>query len=118
MPAGRCDMTVFQKKLWTGLVVMALLSPIGIFLPNFFNAEDAWGEWSAEKLKELIGYVPAGLEKLADLWKAPIPDYNPGGEGASMAAQAVWYVVSGLIGILLVAGAVYLLARLLQRHEK
>ncbi len=118
MPAGRCDVTPFQKKLWTGLVVMALLSPIGIFLPKYFDAEDAWGEWSAEKLQELIGYIPAGLGKLADLWKAPMPDYNPAGDGAVLGIQAVWYVVSGLLGILLVAGAMYLLARLLRRHGK
>ncbi|HSW62065.1 MAG TPA: PDGLE domain-containing protein [Dissulfurispiraceae bacterium] len=111
-------MTAFQKKLWTGLVVMALLSPIGIFLPKFFGAEDAWGEWSAAKLKELIGYIPAGLEKLAALWKAPIPDYNPGGEDAALGIQVVWYVVSGLLGILLVAGVVYLLAKLSKKDEK
>lgn len=111
-------MTAFQKKLWIGLAVMALISPIGIILPALFNAGDAWGEWSAEKLKELIGFVPAGLEKLADFWKAPMADYNPGGEGASMIVQAFWYVASGLLGILLVAGVVFLLARLLRRNEK
>jgi hypothetical protein len=111
-------MTAFQKKLWIGLAVMALISPFGIILPALFNAEDAWGEWSAAKLKKLIGFVPAGLEKLADFWRAPMADYNPAGEGASMAAQAFWYIASGLLGILLVVGMVYLLARLLRRHEK
>ncbi len=110
-------MTTFQKKLWIGLVVMALLSPVGVVLPKLLNAEDAWGEWSAEKLKELIGFVPAGLAKLTDLWKSPMTDYNPAGDGASLGIQSVWYIASGLLGIFLVAGTVYLLARLLKRRE-
>jgi hypothetical protein len=110
-------MSSFQKKLWMGLVIMAVFSPLGVVVPKLFNAEDAWGEWSSEKLKELIGYVPAGLEKLADLWKAPMPDYNPAGDAASLGVQMFWYILSGLFGILLIVGAVYLLARILRRHE-
>lgn len=111
-------MKPFQKRLWLGLGVMALLSPLGVVLPKLLNAEDAWGEWSSEKLREMVGYLPGGLGKLADLWKAPIADYNPAGDGASLGVQILWYIVSGLIGILLVAGTVYLLGRLLRRHEK
>jgi hypothetical protein len=107
-------MTSFQKRIWTGLVVMALLSPLGIFLPYYFGAGDAWGEWSAEKLREALGYAPAGLEKLADLWKAPVSDYNPGGEAAPIWIQALWYVFSGALGISIVVCAAYLLARLLR----
>ena len=109
-------MTKFQKKLWIGLVVMALLSPIGIFLPQFFMAEGAWGDWSSEKLKEMMGFVPAGLERLADLWKAPIAGYNLGGEGASVWVQGLWYIVSGLIGILIVGCIAYFLARIINRN--
>lgn len=118
MPFGRYKMAPFQKKLWAGLIVMALLSPLGIILPKLFHAEDAWGEWSSEKLKELLGFVPAGLEKLADLWKAPMPDYNPGGDGASLGVQMGWYIFSGLLGVILVAGAIYVLGRIFRRHEK
>jgi hypothetical protein len=35
-------MTKFQKKLWIGLAIMALLTPLGIYLPKKFNAGDAW----------------------------------------------------------------------------
>jgi hypothetical protein len=111
-------MTTFQKKLWTGLVVMALLSPLGIFMPQYFMAEGAWGEWSSEKLKEMLGFVPAGLEKLADLWKAPIAGYNLGGEDASIWTQAVSYIVSGILGILIVGCIAYALARIIKRNER
>ncbi|HMK43006.1 MAG TPA: hypothetical protein VK445_02595 [Dissulfurispiraceae bacterium] len=111
-------MSAFQKKLLAGLVIMALMSPLGIYLPQLFKSVDAWGEWSPEKLKELIGFVPAGLERLADLWKAPIPDYNAAGEGASFGAQAFWYVASALAGIAIGGGIAFLLGRALRRRDK
>jgi|WetSurMetagenome_2_1015567.scaffolds.fasta_scaffold00020_4 cobalt/nickel transport protein len=117
MLSARCKMTTFQKKLWAGLVVMALLSPLGILLPSYFDAEDAWGEWSGEKLNEMLGYIPAGFEEFADIWKAPIPDYNLAGEGASLWIQAGSYIFSGALGILLAFCFVYALARIIRRNE-
>ena len=111
-------MTQFQKKLWIGLLVMALLTPLGILLPNKFNTEEAWGEWGADTLQKLLGYVPERLEKLADLWKAPIPDYSFGGEEASMTIQLISYIVSGLLGIGLCAFFVFAVSRLVIRHGK
>jgi hypothetical protein len=111
-------MTKFQKKLWIGLIVMALLSPLGVYLPEKFGAGEAWGEWGAEALKNLIGYVPAGLERLADIWKAPIPAYNFGGDAASMETRIISYIVSALIGIGSVAAVVYVITRFRGRHEK
>jgi len=108
----------FQKKLWIGLLIMALLTPLGILVPETFKAGDAWGEWGIEKLEKLLGYVPEGLRKLADFWKAPIPDYNFGGEGASMTLQVVSYIVSGLLGIGICAFVVYVVSRFIARHGK
>ncbi len=110
-------MTRFQKKLWIGLIIMAILSPIGIILPEKFNAGDAWGEWGTDTIEKLLGYVPEGLKRLSDIWKAPIPDYNLGGENASFGVQAVSYVISGILGIAFVGGAVYLISRLLIRAK-
>ena len=111
-------MTRFQKKLWIGLLIMALLTPLGVLLPEKFKAEEAWGEWGTEKLEKLIGYVPEGLRKLADFWKAPIPDYNFGGEGASLTLQAVSYIVSGLLGIGVCAFIVFLISRSMEKHGR
>ena len=118
MTCTEVGMTRFQKKLWIGLFIMALLTPLGILLPEKFKAEEAWGEWGIEKLEKLLGYVPEGLRKLADLWKAPIPDYNFGGEGAPMTLQVISYVVSGLLGLGLCAFVVYMVSRIMKRHGK
>lgn len=92
-------MTKFQKRLWIGLLMMALLTPLGILLPEKFKAEGAWGEWGTDQLEKLIGYVPEGLKKLADLWRAPLPDYQVGNNGSSITIQVLSYIVSGLIGV-------------------
>lgn len=106
-------MTAFHKKLWIGLVIMALLTPIGVILPQKFNAEDAWGEWGADTLEKLLGYVPEGLKKLTDLWKAPIADYNLGSENSPFIVQVLSYVVSGILGIAIVGFVIYIISRLL-----
>jgi len=111
-------MTRFQKKLWIGLAIMALLTPLGIYLPNRFNAGDAWGEWGTDKIRELLGYVPAGLKKLSDLWKAPVPDYNFGGENAAMSTQVISYIISGIIGIAAGVILIYMITKFLIKHEK
>jgi cobalt/nickel transport protein len=111
-------MTKFQKRLWVGLLIMALLTPLGVLLPEKFKAEGAWGEWGKEELEKLLGYVPKELAKLADLWKAPIPDYNFGGEEASMTVQVISYIVSGLLGIGVCAFVAFLVSRLLTRNGK
>ena len=111
-------MTTFQKKLWIGLLVMALLTPVGILLPEKFNAEGAWGEWGTERLERLLGYVPEGLKKLAGLWHAPIRDYTFGGEGASRTTQVVSYIVSGLLGLGICAMIAYVVSRRMSKHDK
>lgn len=98
------------RKLWIGLLILALLTPLGILIPQWFGAGSAWGEWSAEELKDLVGYVPVQLARLGNLWHAPLPDYaSPSAESAGTAAQGAWYVISALLG----AGAVAALALLL-----
>jgi cobalt/nickel transport protein len=111
-------MTRFQKKLWIGLLIMVLLTPLGILLPEKFRAKEAWGEWRTDRLEKLVGYIPEGLKKLADLWKAPIPDYNFGGEGASMTVQVISYIVSGLIGITVCTIIFLIVSRFIARHGK
>ena len=111
-------MTRFQKKLWIGLLIMALLTPLGILLPEKFNSGEAWGEWGIDKLEKLLGYVPEGIKKLGDLWRAPIPDYTFGGEDASMTVRVVSYVASGLLGIGICALVVFMVGRFIARHGK
>ncbi len=111
-------MTKFQKKLWTGIGIMALISPIGIILPEKFKAGDAWGEWGTDTIKEMLGYVPKGLERLSGLWNPPMPDYGFRGENAAPAVQYGAYIVSGILGIALVWLVVLLIKKTLLKQTE
>lgn len=107
-----------QKKILIMLLLLCLLTPAGIFLPVLFNAGDAWGEWSAQTLKDFIGYVPQGLAKYTDVWQAPLPDYMVNGGDTSAVHQSGYYIVSGIIGATLTYIAMLLISRLIVRHGK
>ena len=90
------------KKFWLFLIALAVVTPLGIILPMKFGSGETWGEWSAEKLNALAGYIPQGLQKLSNLWKAPFAEYNIFGGNNSVLAQSVSYILSALVGITLI----------------
>jgi len=105
-------------KLWIGLGVLILLSPLGLLLPDHFKAGSAWGEWSSGEIKGLVGYIPKGLEKLSSLWSAPMPDYAfKGWEGESLTRLSFAYVISAILGISLIVLLVIGIGRLLSKKE-
>jgi len=107
------------RRLWIILLVIALLTPLGLWLPARLGARGAWGEWAAEDLGKMVGFVPPRLAHLAGLWKAPAPDYAPPGwEAKPLAAQSAAYIVSALVGVAVCAGAMLLLSRYLVRRQE
>jgi cobalt/nickel transport system permease protein len=94
------------RWLWIGLAVLALLVPIGLLAPG-----TAWGEWGAEELAQQPGVtaVPQGLQGLADLWHAPVPGYD----AAQIGNSNVAYILSAVVGIILITIVVWLFAQLL-----
>jgi len=106
------------KKLWIGIAVLALLSPLGLMIPALFGAGGAWGEWDIDELKKMIGYVPAGMEKLAHLWKSPMPDYTVPGQKPGLAHGSLGYIVAAIIGVVITGGLAYALAMLFGRKNK
>jgi hypothetical protein len=107
------------NKLWLGIAILVTLSPLGLIIPEFFKAGSAWGEWGITDLKEMLGYIPKGLEKLSNLWRAPIPDYTfKGWEDKGLHFLSLSYIVSGVIGVSAVLIAVYLLAKFMIRNDK
>jgi hypothetical protein len=107
-----------QKKILIILLLLCLITPIGILLPVLFNAGDAWGEWSAQTVKDLVGYVPRGLAKYSDVWKAPITDYTINAGETSVVHQSGYYIVSGILGATVTYLVVLLISRLIVRNGK
>jgi len=107
------------RKFLVALVILALLSPVGLYLPRILKAGSAWGEWGVDEIRKMVGYAPAGMEKTADLWKAPMPDYAPPGqENTSLPRLGLFYILSGFLGILLCGGGTLLLVRWLAGKRK
>lgn len=105
-----------QKKILIMLLLLCLITPIGILLPAWFNAGDAWGEWSARTIKELVGYVPRGLAKYSDVWKAPLPDYTINSGDKSVVHQSGFYIISGIFGATLTYVIMLLISRFIVRN--
>ena len=101
-------------KRWIALAALAVLSPIGLYLPQKFKAGSAWGEWGADEMKNLVGYVPSGLEKMSSLWKAFLPDYAfKGMEHADIGHLSLAYIITAIVGILLCIAGGLILGKLL-----
>jgi cobalt/nickel transport protein len=103
-------------KLWLGIAILILLSPLGLLLPEHFRAGSAWGEWGIDEIKKLVGYVPQGFEKLSNLWNAPMSDYVlKGWEEKGLSHLSFAYIISAVVGIILVVLAVLLVGKILAK---
>jgi cobalt/nickel transport protein len=99
-------------KLWISLIALVILSPLGLLLPEHFKAGTAWGEWGTEEMRMLIGYIPHGLEKLSQLWVAPLSDYAfKGWETKGITIQSFAYVFSGFTGVVVTVVLVWFIGK-------
>jgi hypothetical protein len=107
------------NKLWLGLGGLIILSPLGLILPEHFKAGAAWGEWGVDEIKEIVGYIPKGLEKLSSLWNAPIPDYAfKGWEEKGLFLLSFAYIISAILGVLITILVVMVVGKLLANKQK
>ena len=107
------------RKLWIALIVLALLTPLGVLVPQWFHAHKAWGEWSPQEVQQRTGRIPEGMARQGEAYKAPLPDYSaPRGGPAGPARRSLWYVVAALAGMGAVVVVMLLVGRWLTRHER
>ncbi len=109
--------TKFQKKILFWLIVLAVISPAGLLLPELFHSEGAWGEWDAQTIREKTGYVPEGMAKDTALWKAPIPDYQMKKE-SSLTEKSFHYILSGIAGIGSILLIIFGITKLVAKNGK
>jgi cobalt/nickel transport protein len=110
-------MNKLQKRILIFIVILTLLTPVGILLPMFFNAGDAWGEWSAETVKNMIGYVPQGLAKYTDSYKAPLTDYSANSNDPSALHQSGYYILSGVIGVIIILVVMFVISKIIVKKN-
>ncbi len=107
-----------MKKHWIGIGILILLTPLGLIVPKWFGAEGAWGEWGMDEIEKIAGFVPEGMKLLAEIWKAPLPDYAVPGQSKGPVLEGFGYILSGVVGIACTAGVMYGIAKLLSRNSK
>ena len=105
------------KKLWIGIGILALLSPLGLIIPALFGAGGAWGEWGIATIEKVVGFVPEGMKRFADPGKAPLSGYAAPGQSEGLVYESFGYIFSAIIGITLAAAIMFLLAKLLVRKK-
>lgn len=105
------------KKLWIGIGVLLLLSPLGVLIPALFHSGGAWGEWGPEGIEKIIGFVPSGMKRLAEIWKAPFSNYSVPGQAGGPVSEGLGYVVTGIVGVVATAGLMYLLVKMIGRRN-
>jgi hypothetical protein len=93
------------RWLWVGLAVLIVAAPLGLLAPG-----TAWGEWGSDEFAGLgLNFVPEGLAKLENLWGAPLAGYDL----PALGNANLGYILSAVVGILLVAVIVWLFTTLL-----
>ncbi|MDL2280872.1 PDGLE domain-containing protein [Selenomonadales bacterium OttesenSCG-928-I06] len=93
------------KKYIVILLALIIISPLGLIAEG-----TAWGEWGSDDLKEMLGFVPVGIEKAENLSKAIFPDYTIPFLGETLEYFA--YILSAIIGAFLVYSITFLIAKL------
>ncbi len=93
------------RPLWIGLALLMIATPLGLLA-----AGSAWGEWGVgdfqnpearQQIAAASGQVappsvaPSGLERLASVWTAPMPDYAPG----FLKSRHFGYLLSAMFGV-------------------
>ena len=106
-------------KFWIALGALVVLSPLGLILPDRFKAGGAWGEWGADEMAKLVGYVPQGLKRFSEVWSAPMPDYAlKGWQEKGLAHLSFAYILSAIVGIALIVVVTCLLGKLLVKKSE
>jgi cobalt ECF transporter T component CbiQ/cobalamin biosynthesis protein CbiM len=101
------------KRVGASFIALSVLAPLGLIAPGI-----AFGEGNAADLQARFGYVPNGLRSLSGVFSAPLAGYDVPLPFFSRASSPLWhaaigYEIAGIVGVLLVGGAVYAIARLL-----
>lgn len=103
------------RKAWSparvaavGMAVLVVLTPLGLLAPGGAFGEDAPADLDIGGLG--LSTVPSGLAKYNGFWNhAILGDYGFGGEHANLA-----YIVSAIVGIIVVGAAIFALTALVR----
>ena len=80
-----------MKYFYIIIGIFILATPLGLLANG-----TAWGEWGAEEIKNLLGFVPKAMED-GFQFNSPIPDYSFG-----VFNEFFGYILSALVGVIII----------------
>jgi len=101
------------KSLFIPLAVLVAITPLGLIATG-----TAWGESGADELKAQLGYIPQGFAAMADRWHALLPDYALPALGEGQVGAAAGYILSAVVGILLISILILLTSKFIMKEQK
>lgn len=102
------------RKLTLGIGLLVLISPLGLLAGG-----TAWGEWGTEQIQSQIGYIPEGLQKFSDFWHHTLlKDYALTRFGQTFWQQALGYLLSAFLGLLVIGGIGFGIHRIFSKAEE
>jgi len=106
------------KFVGTLFVTIAILVSLGLIAPGF-----AFGEGAPSDVQAAFGYIPQGLQQISGIFSAPLDSYNINfpffsDPNAPLWHAALGYMISCVLGILLIGAATYGLGYLFSRRGR
>ncbi|NPA73437.1 MAG: hypothetical protein GXO12_01880 [Epsilonproteobacteria bacterium] len=95
-----------KRKAFYILGVLIVLSPLGLI-----SDADAWGEWGNEYYQKILGFIPEGIKNAKGI-KALMSDYSLSGTN-----DVVGYYASAIVGIAILFGIYFILAKTLKDEK-
>jgi len=84
-----------SKPVYLMLLILIILCPLGLVASG-----TAWGEWSINEIRNMLGFIPHGMLK-GFSFDAVIPDY----EMFTMTNKTISYILSAVTGVVLIMAA-------------
>jgi cobalt/nickel transport system permease protein len=111
-----------MRRLWIVITLVLLLTPLGVLAGG-----QAWGQWSAADFSQKDSRdriaatsanqlppteAPSGLQRLASIWTAPVPNYAP----QFVKSTEFGYLLSAMFGVGCILAATLILRVLVTRR--
>ncbi len=100
------------RRYFKMILLLVFLSPLGLLAKG-----TAWGEWGASDMRDSLGYIPQGLERLGEFWQAFFPDYSMNFLGTGVLSEQLGYIFSAIIGSIMIYVVILAISKLVI-HQK
>jgi len=101
-----------KKKYWYALIALIIFAPIGLLAQG-----TAFGEWSGTDLKAKIGFIPQGMVRFGDKWKALLPDYSIPGFDSDFFKSALGYIFCAIVALAIILIITTIISFLMKRKN-